>query len=201
MAILAPTYSRSDLRARADRFLDEHHASRTIPVPIERMIEANFHMDIVPVPGLHGSFGIDAFITSDLTEIRVDQYVYESRENRYRFSLAHELAHRELHADVFRQLQFSTIAQWKSARAQISEREYGFIEWHANYFAGLVLVPPIRLAEQFEVAKRKLAALDIHLDNAEPAAWDALETSIAREFVVSPNVIRRRGPDDDLWDA
>jgi Zn-dependent peptidase ImmA (M78 family) len=63
------------------------------------------------MPGLQTNFDTAAYITSDLTEIRVDQSVYETRENRYRFSLAHELAHKILHAEVFQQLSFSTIAE------------------------------------------------------------------------------------------
>jgi len=94
MAIQAPFFSEADLRYRADRFLAEFHQDRSIPVPIERIIEYDFEMDIVPGPGLHREFDIDAYLTSDLAEIRVDQAVWESRENRYRFSLAHELAHR-----------------------------------------------------------------------------------------------------------
>ena len=39
-----------------------------------------------------------------MTEIRVDQYVYMNRLNRYRFSLVHELAHRILHPDLWKGL-------------------------------------------------------------------------------------------------
>jgi Zn-dependent peptidase ImmA (M78 family) len=151
------------------------------------------------MPGLHRNFDIDAYITADLNEIRVDEGVYSSRENRYRFSLAHELAHRVLHADVFKQLQFETIAQWKTARSLIPEREYRFIEWHANEFAGLVLVPPDHLAAEFETAKARVESLGFILAD-DPVAWDALELCLSERFVVSQPVIAKRGPADSLWE-
>ena len=200
MPISAPFYSEADLRARADAFLSKYHPARTIPVPIERIVEYRFGIDIVPMPGLQRNFDTAAYITSDLNEIRVDLAVYETRENRYRFSLAHELAHKLLHAEVFEQLSFSTIAEWKASREQIPEREYRFIEWHANLFAALVLVPPVQLNEAFQAAKHAIAGLGWSLDSAPPAAWEWLEDRLARYFCVSGAVIARRGPADDLWE-
>jgi len=170
-----------------------------VPVPIEWIIEQRFGMDIVPMPGLKRAFEIDAYITSDLAEIRVDLDVYSSFETRYRFSLAHELAHKLLHAEVFSQLRFEGLEEWKKAREGISEREYRFIEWHANAFAGLVLVPPDALAKQFEAAKRRLTQIGLSIEEATPAAWDTLQSWVGDAFNVSGAVIDRRGRDDGLW--
>jgi hypothetical protein len=157
-------------------------------------------MDIVPMPGLRVGFEIDAYLTCDLSEIRVDQAVWESRQNRYRFSLAHELAHRILHADVFRQLSFASVAEWREARNQIPEREYRFIEWHANAFAGFALVPPDKLAEQFKLGEENLKSVGISIADAGPVAWDWLVGWLADRFGVSQQVIERRGPSDGLWE-
>jgi hypothetical protein len=75
--IKAPYYSYEDLRRKADEFLAKYHPAGTIPVPIEEIIEFQFRIDIVPTPGLHQLLETDGFITSDLREIRVDQFVYE----------------------------------------------------------------------------------------------------------------------------
>jgi hypothetical protein len=40
-------------------------------------------MDVVPIRGLQGSFNIDAFISSDMSTICVDEFVLENRLNRY----------------------------------------------------------------------------------------------------------------------
>lgn len=101
MTFRTPFFRYENLRQHAEDFLSEHHPGRQIPVPIEQIIEFRFGIDIVPMPGL-SNFDTVAYISHDLTEIRVDDFVYHHRPNRYRFSLAHELGHRVLHADVYR---------------------------------------------------------------------------------------------------
>lgn len=88
MAIIAPFLPYESLRGIADRFLKEHHPSGEIPIPVEEVVEFKLELDIVPVPGLQDEFDIEAFITSDLKEIRVDQFIQRERPARYRFSLA-----------------------------------------------------------------------------------------------------------------
>ena len=109
MSFKAPYLSKDELRQRAEQFLERHNPNRTIPVPIEFIIESDFAMDIVPVPGLQAGFDVVAFITKDMSEIRVDEYVYMNRLNRYRFSLAHELAHRILHPDLWEEVDFDDV--------------------------------------------------------------------------------------------
>src|SRR5207247_1730438 len=116
------------------------------------IVDNDFRIDVIPMPGFHLNYEVDAFISTDLSEIRVDQAVYEAKnKNRFRFSLAHELAHRLLHADIFRAMSFTTVQQWKESRNAIPEREYSRLEFQANTFAGLILVPPKELAEKFAV--------------------------------------------------
>jgi Zn-dependent peptidase ImmA (M78 family) len=176
-------------------------ATITSPVPIEQIVEFGFEMDIIPMPGFHRNYDVDAFISTDLTEIRVDQAVYEAKnKNRYRFSLAHELSHRILHESVFRNLRFRTVAEWKESRTAIPEREYSRLEFQANTLAGLILVPPRELAERFATAKMHAESVGISLIDARPEAWDNIERWLAGEFQVSQGVIARRAPKDGLWE-
>src|SRR3990172_7989294 len=92
-----PHLSYDALRRRAHDFLQTHHPKGTIPIPIEEIIEFNFQVDIVPVPGLQDAFEVDGFISSDLKTITVDAFIYDRRPGHYRFTLAHELAHAVLH--------------------------------------------------------------------------------------------------------
>ncbi|MCH7989189.1 MAG: ImmA/IrrE family metallo-endopeptidase [Planctomycetes bacterium] len=94
---------------------------------------------------MHKSFDIDSFITSDFTAIYIDENVYDSRPQRYRFSLAHEISHVIIHGDVFEELAFSTITEWKQSVTSIPEKKYGYLEFQANSLAGLILVPPDNL--------------------------------------------------------
>jgi len=136
-----PILSNDQLRTRAVRFLQEHAPTGIIPVPVEEIIDLNIGIDIVPTPGLHQGHDVDAFITGDLTTIYVDEFVYRSRPGRYRFSLAHEIAHLILHVEVYRRLHFRDIAEWKTALQRIEREDYDWLEYQANAFAGLVLVP------------------------------------------------------------
>ena len=200
MGFKAPFLSKEDLARKAEQFLTDHHPSRTVPVPIEQIVEAKFNLDIVPVPGLQDSFDVVAYITKDRTEIRVDQYVLEHRENRYRFSLAHELGHVVLHPELFEFLNFGDIAAWKQAmRESIPEKEYRYLEWHANEFAGAVLVPSAELITAFGKWRQKVAELGLVLEEQADGVRDTIEEYVAKEFMVSPAVIHRRLESLKLW--
>ena len=200
MCIRAPFWNYDDLRARAEDFLGKHNPDRVIPVPIEQIVEAQFQMDIVPVPGLQQGFDTVSYLTADLQEIRVDEFVFTSRLNRYRFSLAHELGHRILHRDIFEQLAFDDIDSWKRMmRQRIPEKEYRFLEFHANSFAGLVLVPQQELAAAFAETIETFRGMGFS-EFGDPVR-DYVEASIAERFVVSPEVIHRRVERDDSWET
>ena len=75
----------------------------SIPVDIERIIDIELKIDIVPVPGFHNLCDTDALITSgwDMIYIDKDVYLNDRYQNRLRFSLAHELGLFVLHKDIF----------------------------------------------------------------------------------------------------
>jgi hypothetical protein len=199
MAFKAPFFHYEDLRRYAEAFLSEHHPGRQIPVPIEHIVDVRLGIEIVPVPGL-GNFDTVAYLSHDLTEIRVDEFVYHHRPNRYRFSLAHELGHRVLHADVYRQFEFSDVASWKHVMTNVIPLEqYRYLESHANSFAGLVLAPAAELREAFFDYVEKGQAQEIDFDEAGTGARELVENHIAGIFEVSSEVIHKRIEFDKLW--
>lgn len=199
MAVKAPYLPYESLRAVADKFLEEHHPSGKIPIPIERIVEFGLGIDIVPMPGLQDEFDVDAYISSDLTEIRVDRFIQEHRSTRYRFSLAHEVAHLLVHASVFEELKFSTIAEWKAVMSSIPEEEYSWIEWQGYALAGLILVPNKPLTELFEQKLKDARRAGIELQDIDPEARRIVESNMAKSFDVSAEVIARRMNKDKLW--
>lgn len=199
MAVVAPYLPYDRLRAVAASFLDEHHRSGEIPIPIERIVEFQLHLDIVPVPGLKDEFDVDAFVTSDLTEIRVDRFIQEKRPARYRFSLAHEVAHLLIHQDVFAELKFSTIKEWKATICSIPEDQYGWIEWQAYSLGGLILVPPQPLADLFQGKREEARRAGIELDSKDRQLRRTVESHIGTYFEVSADVIARRMRYDGHW--
>ena len=188
----APIYSYEDLRRKADEFLAKHHPAGTIPVPIEEFVEFQLGMDIVPMPGLHTLIETDGFITSDLKEIYVDEFVYLSRPGRYRFTLAHEVGHAILHHDLFRQRRFRSVKEWKAFVNGIPEKQHGWLEYQANAFAALVLVPKVALHNQTRICLDEVRSEGINLDENWDFAWSRIAAFVAKRFQVSSEVVDRR---------
>jgi hypothetical protein len=186
----APFLPYDQLRSAAEIFLARHHPTRTLPVPIEEIIEFDFKIDIIPMPGMMTSYDVDSFISSDMSEIRVDEFVYESRRKRYRFSLAHELSHRILHFDIFKDCAFTTVQQWKQVKQAVPAKDYGLLEWQANSLAGLMLVPEAELMLRFKEVSAIVEGVGFKADDA--AAIEAMEGGLSSVFEVSSFVIHKR---------
>jgi Zn-dependent peptidase ImmA (M78 family) len=181
-------------------FLEEFHEERTLPVPIEEIVEFDFEIEIVPLEGILDDLEVDAFLTSDLKQIFVDAFVMNHRHRRFRFSLAHELAHHELHRPLYQGSRISSVRDWQTIQDSISEDDYAWFEFQANSFAGLVLVPAAELADQYRVAVR--AAQEAGLSE-ETLSSDAGKSHLARwladQFEVSELAMEKRMEKDGLW--
>lgn len=113
MPFRPPVLSYDGLRERAELFLQEFHEERTLPVPIEEIVEFDFEIEVVPLEGILDDLHVDAFLTSDLRRIYVDEFVLSHRPHRYRFSLAHEIAHHELHRPLFEAAHVTSVRDWQ----------------------------------------------------------------------------------------
>ncbi|MBI4574574.1 MAG: ImmA/IrrE family metallo-endopeptidase [candidate division NC10 bacterium] len=194
-----PFLSYDDLRRRAGDFLRTHHPAATIPVPIEEIIEFRYRIDIIPVPGLQEAFEVDGFISSDMKSITVDAFVYEHRPGRYRFTLAHELAHAVLHRRIFQAHRFRSIEGWKRFQREMDEEDRRWLEWQAYAFAGLVLVPADPLGAEYLKAVRAAARVGLSLQKVGEVARSYVADWLAGRFGVSAQVIERRLDKDELW--
>jgi hypothetical protein len=194
-----PFLSYRDLRRRAGDFLRTHHRAATIPVPIEEIVEFQFRIDIIPVPGLQDAFEVDGFIASDLKTITVDAFMQKRRPGRYRFTLAHELAHAVLHRRIFMANRFRSIEEWKRFQRDMVESDRGWLEYQAYAFAGLVLVPAEPLLVEYQKALRVAARAGLSLQRAGEVARPYIANWLARRFDVSSQVIERRLEKDELW--
>lgn len=197
-----PHLSYDQLRRHADAFLTKHHPSQQIPVPIEHIIEFQLHLNIVPLPGLEEAFEIVGFTANSLDEISVDQYVCEHQPGRYRFTLAHEVGHVVLHAELFKEHRFRGADEWKRFVRAFPDLELSRLEWQAHSFAGLVLVPSEALQRELKSAARQMKAKGVtkETDFAKALIVDMAAT----RFQVSGDVIERRLNFDqirltDLW--
>ena len=202
MAFRPAVLSYDDLRHRAEAFLDEFHSERTLPVPIEEIVEFDFELEVVPIDGILDDLEVDAFLTSDLKRIYVDAFVLQHRRRRYRFSLAHELAHHELHLPLYEESRVTSVRDWRAVQEAISEEDYAWFEFQANSFAGLVLVPLAELRQEFERAVKTARRAGL----TDATVWSEagkgyLARWLATQFEVSEQVIERRLEKDGLWPA
>ena len=155
-------------------------------------------MDIIPILGLKEELNVDAFLSSDLSSISVDEHVMMHIPARYRFSLAHELGHHWLHDDLFQQVKVETLSDWRRVLHNIGD-QYFFSEFQANAFAGLVLVPPPALKARFtrRLEEAKSKGLDHGAILRFPLRQRLLE-GLAGEFEVSAETLGIRLERDGL---
>lgn len=186
-----PVLSYDNIRIYARKFLSRYNSSQAIPVPIEAIIEFKFGIDIIPLPGLLQVLEIDGFTSSNLKEISVDGWIYKNRPTRYRFTLAHEIGHVILHREIYTKYQFSSIDTYVNFIEIFPEEDLRWLEWQAYAFAGLVLVPPERLASMTKSAITNIKK-KVSLEKSWVLVWDYVSEDLARKFVVSPEVISRR---------
>ncbi len=196
-----PILSYENLRRRARNFLQTYHPSGTIPVPIEEIVEFKYEIDIIPIPGLHDVFEVDGFISSNLKAITVDAFVYDRRPGRYRFTLAHELAHAVLHRRIYQAHRFRQVEDWKRFQRDMDEQDRGWLEWQAYAFAGLVLVPPDPLRDAYRKAVRAARKVGLSIQKVGEVARPYIAGWLARRFDVSSQVIEKRLEKDRLWPA
>lgn len=200
MTLPIPKYSYEDLRGKAAAFLREHHPAKSIPIPIEQIVEFHFGINIIPIPGLQRVHDVDAFLSNDLKSIMVDMSMMESRSpNRYRFSLAHELGHAVLHQGVYAQMKFSSIEEWKTQITAISDADREWLEWQAPSFAGLILVPGEPLSEQLQKGLQWAAEQGFSVEEAPELAKGYISSWLGKFFEVSSQVIEKRLDKDGLW--
>lgn len=181
-----------EINAKVENFLDKHHSLFSLAIPIEDIIDIGLGINIVPLPGIKNDFGkagldVDAFIMSDFKDIMIDKYTYQYRDNRYRFSLAHELGHMILHENLYKKAKIKSKEKWKKFIIEMASSILDTVEEQADSFAGLILVPRKILKENFEKATSEMESLtQISLqDNSYFIIKESVDRFLAPTFKVS----------------
>ena len=174
----------------AKAFMNKYHPEDTYPTPIEDIIELKMGINIIPIPGLSEAIDdVGGFISADLLSISVDDYVYKRVETRYRFTLAHEIGHSMMHRDAYSRHALYTTTDWKDFMESFPEKEWSWLEWQANQFAGLVLVPTHHLQKRFAHHAKQIKALGIKNDEV---LKDRAVELLSKDFIASRGVIQIR---------
>ncbi|HXI70103.1 MAG TPA: ImmA/IrrE family metallo-endopeptidase [Verrucomicrobiae bacterium] len=198
----APYLRRAQIWEKADALRARFPSCAKLPVPVLDLAEFDLGLELVPKARLRQAGDIESLLLGDLKTIFVDRdaFLDPRSENRLRFSVAHEIGHLILHADVYGGLRHESLEAWMEFLLAIPEAEYDWLESHAYEFAGRLLVPPEPLQ----------TALTEAVQTAEQAGfteWDATgETALSfvanhirRQFGVSTEVIAKRLRAEKLW--
>ena len=144
-----PYRSYSEIEQEASTFLEDHWGGQ-FPVEVDEICD-DLGIGIIYIPGLKRQFGLDSYATSDFKTIVLDEKTALENENRYRFSIAHELGHIILHKEYYPSNINDVETYLRYAPGYIN----GPAENQANMFAGVLLVPTAdlrkSLMEFFEI--------------------------------------------------
>jgi Zn-dependent peptidase ImmA (M78 family) len=178
-----------EIRRRADEFREKYWGNR-IPIDVELIAERDLGLLMIPIPGLRSEVHTDAFLSNDLKEIMYDP---NCPDVRVRFSVAHEIGHLVLHADIISAFRPRSFDEWKEMQRTLPETVWGRAEYQAREFAGRLLVPPdilVQTIREFQplIEKAKQVTPDIEL----PVLKELLSPKLAKRFFVSDQVIIRR---------
>ncbi len=152
-----PWLSYGTIGQMATRFRQRVECSSQV-CPIEEIVELKLGLDIVPTPNLYGLIDTSGLLAGDLSGIWVDEYCWTHLESKCRFTLAHEVGHLEMHSDLWNELNFTSVAQWREViESLLSDEEHWNLETQADMFAGVVLVSSEHLAREFHSEAKVVA--------------------------------------------
>lgn len=160
-------------RAAARRVL-EVFGVKAAPVPVERIVKSR--QIVLQYAPLEEDLSGMAFIRDGVGIIGVNALHHP---NRQRFSIAHELAHHELHADEIRNEVHVDKTFRVLMRDDVAAQGVDPLEIEANAFAAELLMP-------LEILKEVVDPAGLDLDD------DARIEALARKFRVSTSALRYR---------
>ena len=114
------------------------------------------------------------------------------RENRLRFTYAHEIGHLILHEKEIRETTFRTPEDWIHFREDFLEDDLNWFESQAYEFAGRLLVPKEKLFEEIQGLHAKIKEFRVLAGDEEESLIEAVSGVICEKFKVSRDVIQKR---------
>ncbi len=143
------------MRKAIANVLKDQELENTLPIPIEELLDVKLGVSIIPFPYLSKTHEINAFTSNDFQAIFVDEYLYNHLEKPYRFTLAHEFGHMILHKEIYYKHKPKSVSDWKGFIQNVAESDRQILEYQADDFAGLFLVPENQLQKHFGIQVRK----------------------------------------------
>ncbi|MBT4123943.1 MAG: ImmA/IrrE family metallo-endopeptidase, partial [Candidatus Pacebacteria bacterium] len=156
-----PYVSNESLFNIAEKFLDEYHNSRILPVPIEEIAESKLGLMILPISKLESLCDISGTIGKDFNTILIDEETYKNQENRARFTIAHEVGHVILHKQLFEKENGKySIEDFVRFQNGLSSNAYKRLEIQAFRFGESILFPKDKIDEIFTSTLERLGDIN-----------------------------------------
>lgn len=180
--------------------------SHRLPVDVFSVVELQLRLDVIPFDDLQAKYRIDAALLPDFSGLYVDaeSYVFWEKgpvwkQNRLRFTVAHELGHWVLHRDYATRVKFESFEQFARHFKGEDPSRY-WLEQEANEFAGRLLVPIERLQELFDQFARQIASIVPDWLQSEDLRIKFAE-QVAPRFGVHAQSLLTRLDREGLWPA
>jgi hypothetical protein len=122
-------------------FQSEFGFTERPPVPVDEILEGHLrlHLEFDNISARWGHEGIDGLTIPEERRVvideRLDPHEHPELEGRYRFTVAHEIAHNRLHG------QLGGIHALRLGGGPGSIDSYQELEWQADKFASYLLMP------------------------------------------------------------
>ena len=193
MRLKIPFLTYSSIGQKVEAFFNEYHPSREVPIPIEEIIEIKIGLNIFPFPRLFKDHALNGFLSRDLSTINVDDYQYEQLNEKYRFTIAHELGHYILHKSFYENLPlFEEVNDYIKWRLSIPREDITWFETHGDWFAEQMLVPTAPLENICQEVVDKYKGIFIKMDTIPDDVWSYISNEVATFFDVNPPVVEIR---------
>ncbi len=171
------------------------------PIDIEGIIESLLELDL-RFDDLKTSLGQDVLGATWIKErkVRIDQSLDPTlnyqKEGRYRFTLAHEVGHWQLHRPIIeaKSLQHSLFDEATEPSIVCRSATKDPMEWQADSFAGYLLMPEFLVRQRWIDYNDKLEThLVRDIIESQPTQWSLIDsntpiTNVARELATVFNV-------------
>lgn len=128
----------------------------------------------------------------DLSTIYIDEVQYNQFNEKYRYTLAHELGHYILHKSCYADLVFQSIEDYIRWRISMPAEEISWFETQGEWFASQLLVPTPQLIEVCKATITKHQQAFKKLPTIPDDIWSYIAIEVADYFEVNPPVVENR---------
>lgn len=111
------------------------------PIEIDLISEKNLGINIIDFSMLREKYGLEGFLALGKKTIYIDENLMnnDSFYNRYRFTVAEEVAHTILHSDLFKNVK--DIEEYFDAFDKLKHFQIARMDQDAKYLASAILMP------------------------------------------------------------